>query len=135
MYPDGVELIISALRDPDFGILIGCGMGGNLTELIDDIRFARAPIDRDGALNLLATLRTLRRRPDLLDQARRQAAAGFIATFSQLAAAAPWECFNLEVNPLKVGAMGALAVDGLLVIDRRCAARVPSRWQTPPAPR
>ena len=119
MHSGSLELIVSALRDPDFGILIGCGMGGNLTEVIDDIRFARAPIDRDGALNLLATLQTLRRRPDLLDPAGRQAAAGFIASFSQLAATAPWERFNLEVNPLKVGAMGAFAVDGLLVIERR----------------
>jgi acyl-CoA synthetase (NDP forming) len=119
MYPGGVELIVSGLRDPDFGILIGCGIGGSLTEVIDDIRFARAPIDGEGALNLLGDLRTLRRRPDLLDQAGRQAAARFVADFSRLAAMAPWARFNLEVNPLKVGAAGALAVDGLLVIDRR----------------
>jgi acetate---CoA ligase (ADP-forming) len=119
MHAGSVELIVSALRDPDFGILIGCGMGGNLTEVIDDIRFARAPIDRDGGLNLLASLRTPRRRPDLLDQAGRQAAASFLASFSQLAATAPWARFNLEINPLKVGAGRAVAVDGLLVIDRR----------------
>jgi succinyl-CoA synthetase beta subunit len=119
MYAGGAELIVSALCDPDFGILVGCGMGGNLTEIIDDIRFARAPIDADSALNLLATLRTLRQLPHLLDQPQRRAAADYIASFSQLAATAPWESFNLEINPVKVGAMGAIAVDGLLVIDRR----------------
>jgi hypothetical protein len=43
--------------------------------------------------------------------------AAFIARLSQLAAGAPWRRFVLEINPVKWGDDGVVAVDGLLVID------------------
>ena len=45
------------------------------------------------------------------------AARSSLASFSQLAATAPFERFTLEVNPLKLGADAAAAVDGLLIIE------------------
>jgi hypothetical protein len=41
----------------------------------------------------------------------------FIADFSQLAAAAPWHRFVLEVNPIKWSGEQVVAVDGLLLIE------------------
>lgn len=117
MFPGGTELLVTALRDREFGVLVGCGMGGNMTEIIDDAVFARAPISAEGALDLLARLRTLRRRPGLVAEAQRRLAATFIARFSGLAATAPWQGFTLEVNPLKLGPEAAAAVDGLLIIE------------------
>lgn len=116
MVPGGVELIVSAMRDPHFGVMVGCGIGGNMAEIIDDVRFARAPLDVAGALNLLGTLKTVQRHAGLLSDEQRRHAAAFIAEFSVLAASAPWRAFELEINPLKVGQDGAVAVDGLLVI-------------------
>jgi hypothetical protein len=117
MFSGGAELLVSAFRDREFGVLVGCGMGGNLTEIIDDAVFARAPLAAEGAYDLLARLRTLRRRPGLIAEGQRNLAAGFIARFSALAATAPWERFTLEVNPLKLGADDLAAVDGLLIIE------------------
>lgn len=112
----GRELLVTALRDREFGVLVGCGMGGAETEVIDDAVFTRAPIDADGALDLLGRLRTLRRLPKLIAADRLTQAAEFIARFSALVAGAPWESFTLEINPLKLAADGAVAVDGLLVL-------------------
>lgn len=117
MVPGGFELVVTALRDPDMGPMVGCGIGGTLTEIVDDVALARAPVDANGAVNLLACLRTLRARPELLNAEQTRLAAEFIAAFSELAASAPWPRFNLEVNPLKVGPDFATAVDGLLVIQ------------------
>jgi len=61
-------------------------------------------------------LRTLRRLPKLIPPDRLAQAADFIARFSALVAGAPWENFTLEINPLKLAAEGAMAVDGLLVL-------------------
>ena len=113
----GRELLVTALRDAEFGVMVGCGMGGGDTEIIDDAIFTRAPIDADGALDLLARLRTLRRLPELIAPERLAQAADFIARFSALAAGAPWDAFALEINPLKLTAEGAIAVDGLLVLN------------------
>lgn len=116
MAGEGRELLVTALRDAEFGVMLGCGMGGGQTEIIDDVVFTRAPIDADGALDLLGRLRTLQRLPELISPAALRQAAAFIADFSALAAAAPWPRFTLEINPLKLTADGAIAVDGLLLL-------------------
>jgi acetyltransferase len=117
MFPGSVELLVTAFRDPEFGLIVGCGMGGGMTEIIDDIVFSRAPIDADGAEDLLRHLRTLRRFPTLLSADQARQAASFVAGFSALAASAPWERFTLEVNPLKIGNDAVAAVDGLLIVE------------------
>jgi hypothetical protein len=116
MVPGGVELLVTGFRDAEFGVMVGCGMGGVTTELIDDVVFARAPIDAEGAFDLLGRLRTLRRLPDVLSPRQRELAADFTARFSAVVATAPWPRFTFEVNPLEVGAERLAAVDGLLVI-------------------
>ncbi|MGH8641771.1 MAG: acetate--CoA ligase family protein [Burkholderiales bacterium] len=117
MFAGDRELLVTALRDREFGVMVGCGMGGGMTEVIDDAVFTRAPIDEDGALDLIGRLKTLRRLPDLLADGQRRRAADFVARFSALAATAPWDRFTLEVNPLKVGQDDVAAVDGLLLIE------------------
>ncbi|HEY8288513.1 MAG TPA: acetate--CoA ligase family protein, partial [Acetobacteraceae bacterium] len=117
MFPGSVELLVTAFRDREFGVIAGCGMGGAMTEIIDDVVFARAPIDADGAEDLIRRLRTLRRLPALLSDDQVRQATGFLADFSALAATAPWSGFTLEVNPLKIGKDGVAAVDGLLIIE------------------
>jgi acetyltransferase len=113
----GPELIVSALRDKEFGILVGCGIGGNLTEIIDDVAFARAPITAEAAAALLKSLRTCRKNSDFISDEQVRSAAEWISKFSVLAATAPWDNFNLEVNPLLLAEGSSRAVDGLLVID------------------
>lgn len=117
MFAGNRELLVTAFRDREFGVMVGCGIGGATTELVDDVVFSRAPIAADGAFDLLAELRTLRRMPAWLTDAQRHAAADFIARFSALTASAPWDRFTLEVNPLKLGRDAAAAVDGLLIIE------------------
>jgi hypothetical protein len=112
-----VELLVTAFRDREFGVMVGCGLGGGTTELIDDLVLARAPLDEDGAADLLGRLRTVRRLPDLLSFRQREMAAGFVAGFSAIVATAPWPSFTFEINPLKVGSEDLAAVDALLVID------------------
>jgi acetate---CoA ligase (ADP-forming) len=117
MFQGSVELLVTAFRDQEFGMMVGCGMGGGMTEVIDDVVFSRAPIDADGAHDLLLRLRTLRRIPKSLSDQQARQVASFVAGFSALAASAPWPTFTLEVNPLKVGANGVAAVDGLLIVE------------------
>ena len=110
-----VELLVSAFRDPVFGVLVSCGAGGNLTEILDDVTLERAPVDEGLALRMLERLRLLARAPRLDADLGR--AAAFVARFSRLAAAAPWSRFVLEVNPVKVSREATVAVDGLLMVE------------------
>jgi acyl-CoA synthetase (NDP forming) len=117
MFSGTVELLVTAFRDREFGVMVGCGMGGGMTEIIDDVTFTRAPIDADGAFDLLGDLRTVKRLPQLISPDQRRLAAAFIAKFSALVASAPWDGFTFEVNPLKLGRDAVAAVDGLLLIE------------------
>jgi acyl-CoA synthetase (NDP forming) len=112
MVAGDVELLVSAFRDPVFGAMVTCGAGGGLTELLDDVAMARAPIDVPVALDLLGGLRIARR-------VRWDAgpAAEFVARFSRLVVTAPWPRFVFEVNPIRCGRDGVVAVDGLLIVE------------------
>jgi acyl-CoA synthetase (NDP forming) len=46
MFQGNVELLVTAFRHREFGVIVGCGMGVGMTEIIDDVAFARA--DRCG---------------------------------------------------------------------------------------
>ena len=52
-YRPGLELIVGALVDPVFGPLVSVGLGGVLTELLDDVVFAPAPVDEAGARGMI----------------------------------------------------------------------------------
>lgn len=117
MHRGGIELLVSAFRDPVFGPVISCGAGGGLTELIDDVVIERAPVDRTLAAAMVNRLRIARRARDAASPLPASSAANFIARFSELAAVAPWPRFVFEVNPIKWSRDGAVAVDGLLIIE------------------
>lgn len=118
MRPGGMEVLVSAFRDPVFGPVLSVGAGGGMTELLDDVALARAPLDEAGAGALLRRLRILSHAVKLAPGADMAALAGFVARFSQLAAAAPWRRFVLEANPVAWSAEGVVALDGLLVIEQ-----------------
>ncbi len=117
MVAGGLELLVSAFRDPLFGVMVSCGAGGNLTEVIDDVVLERAPVGEAAALRMVERLRVVRHARRLNPELDGGAAARFVARFSRLAATAPWRRFVLEVNPIRAGRDAAVAVDGLLVVE------------------
>jgi acetate---CoA ligase (ADP-forming) len=117
MFAGNAELLVTAFRDREFGVMVGVGIGGGMTEIVDDVTFTRAPIDAEGAFDLIGQLRTVRRLPEFIGETPRRRAAEFVARFSALVAAAPFDSFTFEVNPLKVGEREVAAVDALLIIE------------------
>ena len=117
MVRGGLELLVSAFRDEQFGVMVTCGAGGNLTEVLDDVTLECAPVDQALALHMLRQLRLVRHLPRLDTTADPAAAAEFVARFSALAATAPWRRFVIEGNPIKWSGAGVAAVDGLLIVE------------------
>lgn len=118
MVEGGLEVLISAFRDPLFGPMISVGAGGGLTELIDDVAIARAPVDEAGASALLERLRLMRSAGKMKRPPDRALLARYVAHVSQVAAGAPWRQFVLEINPVKWTAEYVTAVDGLLIVEQ-----------------
>jgi acyl-CoA synthetase (NDP forming) len=119
MHAEGVELLVSGFRDPVFGVMIACGAGGGLTELIADVITVRAPVDPATAAAVIDRLRVRRLQKGIASPVpATDPAAQFVANFSQLCMNAPWKSFTFEVNPIKWTAERVIAVDGLIVVDK-----------------
>jgi acetyltransferase len=52
-----VEVMVGAIRDPEFGPVVMAGLGGVLVEVRRDIQLAMAPVDEAQATGLLTSLR------------------------------------------------------------------------------
>jgi acyl-CoA synthetase (NDP forming) len=115
MVAGGIEVLVSAFRDPTFGVMLSLGAGGTMTELIDDVTLIAAPIDAATAARALQRLRLVSRRGAGMDL---DPLAAFVARFSAVASAAPWHRFVLEVNPVAWNGTTAIALDGLLIIEQ-----------------
>jgi acetate---CoA ligase (ADP-forming) len=115
MAAKGVELILGARRDAQFGPMVLIGTGGVQAELLRDVALDLAPVTPERAEAMLRSLRCF----PLLDgfrgapRADLAAVAQAVADFSALIAAAE-RVQEAEVNPLIAGPWGCLAVDGLV---------------------
>jgi acyl-CoA synthetase (NDP forming) len=114
--PGTVEILVGARRDPDLGPLIVVGAGGTDTEVHRDLAVELAPVSPDTAAAMLdrlrcaALLRGWRGRPP----ADVAGLAALVADVSRLVAASP-RVGELELNPIRVGPDGPIAVDALML--------------------
>ncbi|WP_421993901.1 acetate--CoA ligase family protein [Roseococcus sp.] len=112
----GVELILGASRDPQFGTMVLVGLGGVQAELWKDVTLDVAPVSPEGALAMLKSLKAF----PLLDGFRGsakvdlEAVAAAVARFSGFAAALGDRLEEAEINPLVCRENGCVAVDGLM---------------------
>ncbi|UUW89170.1 acetate--CoA ligase family protein [Nocardioides sp. WV_118_6] len=113
---DTVELIVGARRDSSFGPVVLVGIGGVQAELYRDVQVALAPVEPAEARRMIEALRAY----PLLDGWRGRAAvdvaaaADVVAAVSCLLADDP-DLVECEINPLRVGPEGAVAVDALVL--------------------
>ena len=80
--------------------MVSCGAGGNLTELLDDVVLARAPVDEAAARRMLERLRVIHHGAGSRIDWDIGAPARFLSLFSQVATSIPWREFALETNPV-----------------------------------
>ena len=108
----GVEAFCGMTRDPDYGPVLAVGLGGRAIEALGLAAVALAPLDDAEARALVAEA------PGIAQLASPAAAAALAATLvalSRLALDRP-EVDEIDVNPLILGADGAIAVDALVVV-------------------
>jgi predicted CoA-binding protein len=112
------ELICGCYRDPSFGPMVMLGVGGILTEAIDDVVMGVAPLtpsDAHAMVNRLHTQRLLAptRGEPAVD---RDALATVLVSLSNVAVDHP-EIVEVDLNPVIIAAGRPVAVDALVVED------------------
>ncbi|MEH3047309.1 acetate--CoA ligase family protein [Sphingomonas adhaesiva] len=112
----GVELILGARNDPEWGAVILAGMGGTTAELMKDVRLLPHDLTREG---IVAALRRLKgaalfdgyRGSPAVDLA---AVAAIVETLGRLLAGTP-SIREIDLNPVIVRPDGAVALDALIL--------------------
>jgi len=113
---DVQEIIVAARRDPSFGPTIVIGAGGVLAELLRDTVTTLVPCSREEARRLIERLQCYpllagwRGRPGVdID-----ALVDVAVTLGAILVGSP-DLAEIELNPVRVGPRGALAVDALII--------------------
>ncbi len=116
MAASGVDLIVGGVRDPVFGPTVLVGMGGIMAELLKDVSMRLAPLQRADAAEMMRELDA----SALFDGFRGSPAVDKRAVEDALLAVSALMSQNdqvkeLDINPLRASATGALALDAVIV--------------------
>nr|WP_319374619.1 acetate--CoA ligase family protein [uncultured Methanobacterium sp.] len=116
MLSGGTEVIIGMVQDPTFGSMLMFGLGGIYVEVLEDVKFAIAPVNEGEAKDMIRQIKT----HELLEGTRGDkpkdvdSIADIILRISQLVTDFP-EINEFEINPLMVFNEG----DGAMAVDMR----------------
>jgi acyl-CoA synthetase (NDP forming) len=112
MVPAGVEMLVGATSDPNFGPVIACGTGGTLVELFSDVVLRLHPLTDIDAVQMINELRgaPLLRGYRGTPPGDEHALRDVLLRVSALIDACP-AILELDINPLTVLATGACAID------------------------
>lgn len=123
MCAPGVEVVVGAVRDRQFGTMVMVGVGGIYVEILQDVAFRLCPITRQDARAMLAELRGVK----ILDGARgrkgidRELVVELLVKVAGpdgLLSALDGEIVELDLNPVIIGDDGATAADARVILTR-----------------
>jgi len=118
MAPPGLELAVGARREPRWGPILTVGLGGIWIEALHDIRILPADLSHDGIIAELLQLKgaALLRGGRGTPAADLDAVADCVLRLGAIIRGEP-RVSEIEINPLRVYARGALALDVLMHVE------------------
>jgi len=114
--PEGIEVIMGMVRDPQFGPMLLFGLGGVLVELVQDVSTRLLPVTRQNALEMMQEIKGA----VLLDGYRgrpavdKQALADMLLKLARIAGNHE-DIVEMDLNPVIAFPEGALVVDARIL--------------------
>jgi len=118
MAPQSTEVIVGAVKDPQFGQTVMFGLGGIFVELLKDVNFRVAPLAADDAKEMIMQLKAY----PLLNGYRNtppadiDALVAILCNTSHLIMDYP-EIKELDLNPIMAYSKGAKTVDARIILE------------------
>jgi acyl-CoA synthetase (NDP forming) len=118
MAPQSTEVIVGAIKDPQFGQTVMFGLGGIFVEILKDVNFRIAPITTEDAEEMITELKAY----PLLKGFRNTTPADINALIdilcntSRLVMEHP-EIKELDLNPVMAYQSGAKTVDARIILE------------------
>jgi len=112
MVEKGVETIVGCSEDPQFGPVVMFGLGGIYVEVLKDVAFRVAPIDKEDALDMINDIKSYPLLYGVRGEKRKDinSLAENISVLSYFSCEIP-EIVEMDVNPLIVLEEGCKIVD------------------------
>ena len=118
MAPQSTEVIVGAIKDPQFGQTLMFGLGGIFVEILKDVNFRIAPLTTDDAKEMITQLKAY----PLLKGYRNtppadiDALVEILCNTSRLVIDNP-EIKELDLNPVMAYQKGAKTVDARIILE------------------
>jgi len=118
MAPSSTEIIVGAIKDPQFGPALMFGLGGIFVEVLKDVTFRIAPLTRDEAEEMIKEVRAY----PLLKGYRNtppadiEAIVNILLNTSRLVMEHQ-EIKELDLNPIMIYEKGAKTVDARIILE------------------
>ena len=118
MAPQSTEVIVGAIKDPQFGQTLMFGLGGIFVELLKDVTFRVAPITQEDAEEMITEVKAY----PLLKGYRNTTPADINAIVNVLLNASKLvmdypEIKELDLNPVMAYEKGAKTVDARIILE------------------
>ena len=118
MAPSSTEVIVGAIKDPQFGQALMFGLGGIFVEILKDVTFRIAPIKEEEAREMITEVKAY----PLLKGYRNQPPADIDVIVEILLSTSKLvmehqEIKELDLNPIMVYEKGAKTVDARIVLE------------------
>jgi len=118
MAPSSTEVIVGAIKDPQFGPALMFGLGGIFVEVLKDVTFRVAPITEDEACEMITEVKAY----PLLKGYRNQPPADIetivkILLNTSRLVMEHQEIKELDLNPIMVYEKGAKTVDARIILE------------------
>jgi acetate---CoA ligase (ADP-forming) len=122
MAPPGIEMIVGARNDSEWGVVLLVGFGGVVAEALRDVRLLAPELPVDAIVKELFRLRSAPllqgfRGAPALDA---MALARIVARLGRFMLSCPW-VQEVDINPVAVYPEGAVALDALILAGRNQA--------------
>lgn len=112
------ELVAGLIRDPQFGPCVMFGLGGIFTEVLRDVTFRVAPLERADAFEMMDEIKARK----LLDEFRgkpavnRELLADILVNIGRIGLELE-QVAEIDINPLIIKGEEPVAVDALVVLN------------------
>jgi acyl-CoA synthetase (NDP forming) len=112
------ELVIGLIRDPQFGPCVMFGLGGIFTEILKDVSFRLAPLEKRDALEMMDEIKAHK----ILDAVRgmepvdRELLSGILINVGRIGIEND-SIKEIDINPVIISGNRPIAVDALIVLQ------------------
>jgi acetyl-CoA synthetase (ADP-forming) len=118
MAPQSTEVIVGAIKDPQFGQTVMFGLGGIFVEILKDVNFRIAPLTTEDAEEMITELKAypLLKGFRTTPPADINALIAILCSTSRLVMEHP-EIKELDLNPVMAYQSGAKTVDARIILE------------------